>query len=157
MSTDAIRMHKAGKSVAFDELPTPPGYPPLPSGAPAPAPAHKPADHPVVPRHPAVIPTPGPATASTSADDESEESAAPKPPPRRQSGPTGATVMNKTIELLTERHREFKEAAIEAKKSGEIELAKEYLRTFKGIENLLSVAKGGLPVDLSTVSTEHWK
>lgn len=60
--------------------------------------------------------------------------------------------MNKTIEILLERHREFKEAAIEAKKAGEIEQAKEYLRTFKGIENLLNIAKGGLPVDLSTVS-----
>ena len=27
---DAIRSHKAGKVVNFDELPVPPGYPPIP-------------------------------------------------------------------------------------------------------------------------------
>lgn len=138
-------MHKAGKPVAFDELPSPPGFPPIPSGTPSPA-AHKPADHPAASRPPPPIP-------AAAASDEPEESSAPKPPPRRQSGPTGATVMNKTVEILVQRHREFKEAAIEAKQAGDVELAKEYLRTFKGIENLLNVAKGGLPVDLSTVST----
>lgn len=60
--------------------------------------------------------------------------------------------MNKTIELLLERQKEFKEAALEAKKAGEIEQAKEFLKTFKGIESLLDVARGGLPVDISTVS-----
>ena len=27
---DAIRFHKAGKNINFDELPVPPGYPPIP-------------------------------------------------------------------------------------------------------------------------------
>lgn len=30
---DAIKSHKAGKPVAFEELPTPPGYPPIPGVA----------------------------------------------------------------------------------------------------------------------------
>lgn len=59
--------------------------------------------------------------------------------------------MNKTIELLVQRQREFKEAALEAKKAGEIDQAREYLKTFKGIESLLNVARGGLPIDVSTV------
>lgn len=59
--------------------------------------------------------------------------------------------MNKTIEILPERQRDFKEAALEAKKAGEMEQAKEFLKTFKGIDNLLNVARGGLPVDLSSL------
>lgn len=62
------------------------------------------------------------------------------------------TVMNKTITLLLERQKEFRAAAVEAKRNGDIEQAKEYLKIFKGLENLLDVARGGLPVDLSTVS-----
>lgn len=50
-----------------------------------------------------------------------------------------------------ERQKEFRAAAVEAKRAGEIETAKEYLKIFKGLENLLKVAQGGLPVDLNTV------
>lgn len=35
---DAIKAHKAGKTIAYDELPTPPGYGPIPGTAPAPKP-----------------------------------------------------------------------------------------------------------------------
>lgn len=140
---DAIKAHKAGRQIAFDELPAPPGYPPIPLGnqpQPAQAPAKKPD---------AESPTPpGSGTENTS----------PKRSPmkRQESRVSGnhsyTSVMSKTIELLLERQKDFKDAALEAKKAGEIEQAKEYLKTFKGIENLLNVAKGGLPVDLSTVS-----
>lgn len=50
-----------------------------------------------------------------------------------------------------ERQKEFRAAAVEAKRAGEIETAKEYLKIYKGLENLLNVAQGGLPVDLNTV------
>lgn len=122
----------------------------------APPQAQKPADHPVLPREPAAAPLPTPAPVVK--DDEASENPSPQRSPmkRQDSRISGnhsnTSVMNKTIEILLERHKEFKEAAIEAKKAGEIEQAKEYLRTFKGIENLLNIAKGGLPVDLSTVS-----
>lgn len=59
--------------------------------------------------------------------------------------------MNKTINTILERQKEFRAAAVEAKRAGEIETAKEYLKIFKGLENLLKVAQGGLPVDLNTV------
>ncbi|XP_050400468.1 coiled-coil and C2 domain-containing protein 1-like isoform X2 [Patella vulgata] len=38
---DAIKCHKAGKPVDYEELPTPPGFGPIPVGAPSPAPSPK--------------------------------------------------------------------------------------------------------------------
>lgn len=140
---DAIKAHKAGRPVPFDELPTPPGFEPIPTGntaAPAPRPAAP----------PSAAPSASPSSSS------GEKTSPSRPPLKKQdsriSGNHSVTsVMNKTIEILLERQREFKEAALEAKKAGEVEQAKEYLKTFKGIENLINVARGGLPVDLSTV------
>lgn len=140
---DAIKAHKAGRSVAFDELPTPPGYPPIPVNEQNKStPVQKPALPPI----------------STQTGEQSSENTSPKKSPikRQDSRISGnhsqTSLMNKTIEILLERQREFKEAALEAKKAGEIQEAKEFLKTFKGIESLLNVARGGLPVDLSTVS-----
>lgn len=139
---DAIKAHKAGRPVPFDELPTPPGFEPIPVGNTAAAARPAP---------------PPPSTPSASSSPSAEKT----PPSRsslksqelRISGNHCVTnVMNKSIEILLERQREFKEAALEAKQAGEIEQAKEYLKTFKGIESLLNVARGGLPVDLSTVN-----
>ena len=43
-------------------------------------------------------------------------------------------------------------AALEAKKKGEIEQAKEYLRNCKGLKSLIEASSGGLPVNMDTVS-----
>ena len=42
-------------------------------------------------------------------------------------------------------------AALEAKKKGEIEEAKEYLRNCKGLTGLIEASRGGLPVNMATV------
>lgn len=141
-------MHKAGKPVAFNELPAPPGYPPIPTNAQKPMHTPKPIDN-----NP---PTNQPSSSSHIGEKTPEKTSPTKPPIKRQdsriSGNHSTTsVMNKTIELLVQRQREFKEAALEAKKAGEMDQAREYLKTFKGIESLLNVARGGLPIDLSTV------
>lgn len=140
---DAIRAHKAGRVVNFEELPVPPGYPPLPTG-----------DQTAKPAQPAAVKIPSePSTPASAATDVSPKRSPIKRQDSRVSGNhSNTTVMNKTIELLLERQKEFKEAALEAKKANEIEQAKEFLKTYKGIESLLNVARGGLPVDLSTVS-----
>lgn len=147
---DAIKAHKAGKPVPFDELPTPPGFEPIPMGNSAPA--QRPA-----PPAPSPRPAAPSSDPSASPSSSSEKTSPSRPPLKKQDSRIGGnhsvtSVMNKTVELLLERQREFKEAALEAKKAGEIEQAKEYLKTFKGIESLLNVARGGLPVDLSTVN-----
>lgn len=141
---DAIKAHKAGRSVNFEELPAPPGFPPIPTS-----------DQPARTPQPAAKPS----TAQTSSTDRHENTnISPKRSPikRQDSRVSGnhsnTSIMNKTIELLLERQKEFRKAALEAKNAGEIEQAKELLKTYKGIESLLNVARGGLPVDLSTVS-----
>lgn len=52
-----------------------------------------------------------------------------------------------------QRQKDFRQAAIDAKRNGDLDLAKEYLKTYKGLENLLDVARGGMPIDLSTVKS----
>ena len=53
--------------------------------------------------------------------------------------------------LLEKRQAQFKEAALEAKRSGQIEQAKEYLRQAKGFDKLIEATKCGLPVDINTL------
>ena len=50
------------------------------------------------------------------------------------------------------RQKEFKEAALQAKRKGEINQAKEYLRLAKGFDPLIEASNCGLPVDMDTVS-----
>lgn len=49
------------------------------------------------------------------------------------------------------KQKELKLAALKAKKNGEIEQAKEYLRNAKRIEPLIDAASGGLPIDMSSL------
>ncbi|KAH8279885.1 hypothetical protein KR054_009470 [Drosophila jambulina] len=152
---DAIKLYKAGKPVPYDELPVPPGFGPLPTGNAAP-----PAPTPSLPTSPASPP----ATASTSAGETPSSSSAatpttprkaPSPPKELTTRTSGNQQKNNLAEqqmkLLLERQKEFKVAAIEAKKAGEIDQAKEYLKIYKGFDSLLNAASSGLPVDLSTL------
>lgn len=148
---DAIKMYRAGKTVNYEELPTPPDFGPLPLGGGAAAAA------PPVPSRP----TPN----TSSPDEESRPSPSPavRPKPAAPSAPTAATanrtsgnlanttLMQKQIDELLRRQSEFKAAAIAAKKDGDLEEAKEYLRLFKGFDKLLETARGGFPVDMSTL------
>ncbi|XP_052900032.1 coiled-coil and C2 domain-containing protein 1-like isoform X1 [Anopheles moucheti] len=136
---DAIKMHKAGKPIPIDELPTPPGYGPIPVDGPpkppVPVVAKKPA--PSIPQKPQVASPLVPAAESV--------------PGSSKSSPKSATLFDKQLNLLLERHREYKQAAIEAKKAGDLDEAKECLRVFKGLEKLIEVARAGGRVDLTTV------
>uniref|UniRef100_A0AAG5DMJ8 Coiled-coil and C2 domain-containing protein 1-like n=1 Tax=Anopheles atroparvus TaxID=41427 RepID=A0AAG5DMJ8_ANOAO len=133
---DAIKLHKAGKPVPFDELPTPPGYGPIPVDGPPKrtAPAVPPKPSPSVPVAPPVAPAAEPVAGTSKVS--------PKPP---------ATLFDKQLTLLLERQREYKQAAVEAKKAGDLDEAKECLRVFKGLEKLIEVARGGGRVDMSTL------
>lgn len=148
----AIKQHKAGKPVDFEELPTPPGYGPIP--VPGAGAAARPA--PAVPQ-----PRPSPASPPPATAPSPPEKTRPTRPPlvkqdSRASGNHSSTsLMQKNIDTLLQRQKEFKDAALAAKKSGEIEEAKEYLKIFKQFESLLSAARGGLPIDLSSVSEQN--
>ena len=129
---DAIKLHKNGKPIPVDDLPTPPGYGPIPvEGAAPPKPSPKPSP----------APSPKPVV-------KSQEQPPPPVPAREVKQPTKN---EKQIAILLQRHKEFKNAAIEAKKQGDIEEAKEFLRAFKGIELLIETARGGIPIDMSSV------
>ncbi|KAJ0181591.1 hypothetical protein K1T71_002313 [Dendrolimus kikuchii] len=123
---DAVKQHAAGRPIPTDELPTPPGYAPLP-GDNAPAPA--------------LPPRPSPSPASPS----------PSPSPRPAPRAGASTRYEKQLAFLLQRQKQFKEAAIKAKKNGDIEQAKEYLRAAKGFDSVIEAARGGLPVDLKSL------
>lgn len=63
-----------------------------------------------------------------------------------------ATRQDKQLAMLLERQNMFKQAALDAKKNGEMTLAKEYLKMAKGIDPLISANKCGVPVDMDTVN-----
>lgn len=73
---DAIKAHKAGRSVAYDELPTPPGYGPIPVGGAAPTEAAKPI--------PAVKPTPATQPPQTPGSSGESSSEGPKSSPNKR-------------------------------------------------------------------------
>ncbi|XP_061396144.1 coiled-coil and C2 domain-containing protein 1-like [Musca vetustissima] len=144
---DAIKAYKNGRPVPYDELPVPPGFGPLPveNAAPAATPS---------------VPTP---TESTPSSGTMTPKAAP-PVPEKKKSPQQNDLTTRTsgnqhknnlaeqqMKILLERQKEFKLAALDAKKAGEIEQAKEYLKIYKGFDALLNAASSGLPVDLNTL------
>lgn len=145
---DAIKMHKAGKEINTEELPTPPGFGPLPkSDSATNSPSTTSSNIPITP-------------VLTSAEENNKEigdiaTTKPKQSPKKEltSRVSGSTtnLAERQMQILIDRQKEFKLAAIEAKKSGEIEQAKEYLLIFKKFEKLLNAASIGLPVDLNSL------
>lgn len=142
---DAIKAQKAGRTVAYDELPCPPGFGPIPlDGPPKPKPP------------PTPVPQMKPTSPQPSTSDEVKPDVPPRAPLRRMDSRAsgnhvGTTHMEKQLAILLDRQKEFKEAAIAAKKSGDIEQAKEYLKIFKGFDSVINAASGGMPVDMATV------
>jgi hypothetical protein len=57
------------------------------------------------------------------------------------------------LAFLLSRQKEFREAALQAKRKGEVNQAKEYLRLAKGFDPLIEASNSGLPVDMDTVSS----
>lgn len=131
---DAIKRNNAGKPIPVEDLPTPPGYAPIPvEGANAPKPAE--------PQAPQSPPTPR----------SPEPQSKPQSPPQPSRANLARTRIDKQVAFLMARQKEFKEAALNAKRKGEIAQAKEFLKTAKGFEPLINAAQGGLPVDISTL------
>lgn len=61
------------------------------------------------------------------------------------------THADKQVLILLAKQKQFKQAAINAKKQGEINEAKEFLRQAKGFDKLIGAARAGLPVDWSSI------
>lgn len=127
----AIRDLKTGKPVDFDDLPCPPGFPPVPAagrGAPA---------RPQVPLPTQSLPasrSPGLATSSAAAG--------PAPTP---------SISQQQMALVERRMAELKTAARQEQAKGDKEKAIHYVKMMKGLETMLQAAKSGLPVNLQQV------
>ncbi|XP_033838117.1 coiled-coil and C2 domain-containing protein 1B [Periophthalmus magnuspinnatus] len=167
---NAIRAHKAGKVVNFDELPVPPGFPPIPGQKTPEAnqgivvaleAAHK------------LASTDVNQTAEEEEEEEGEEQEgeskpeepkkllldlppAPQkkrtPSPDRRSqkdalSPTSA----EQVQLLENRRKQFLKAALQAKQKNELDQAKTLLRKAKGLEPMIEAARGGRAVDISQI------
>ncbi|XP_019867300.2 coiled-coil and C2 domain-containing protein 1-like isoform X2 [Aethina tumida] len=127
----AIKLHKAGKPIPVDELPTPPGYGPIPVGNGADA-------------APKSQPEPTPA-------DTPPRPSKPSPPKTQTGGHTPTSRAEKQVVILLAKQKQFKMAALNAKRQGELVQAMEYLKTAKGFDRLLDAARAGLPVDWSSI------
>uniref|UniRef100_A0A1B0G667 Coiled-coil and C2 domain-containing protein 1-like n=1 Tax=Glossina morsitans morsitans TaxID=37546 RepID=A0A1B0G667_GLOMM len=147
---DAIKAYKAGRSVPYDELPVPPGFGPLPvenSTQKSPSSSGS-----------STSSTACTTTTPTSPQAQTTPVVAPKPPPRNEDLTTRTSgnqqknnLAEQQMKILLARQKEFKLAALDAKKAGEIDQAKEYLKIYKGFDALLNAASSGLPVDLNTL------
>ncbi|TRY63934.1 hypothetical protein TCAL_14360 [Tigriopus californicus] len=135
---DAIRLHKAGKAIPIEDLPTPLGFAPIPMAVKAPP---MPSPNPSVP----LIADPSRVTAAPSA------AVTPGKPNVAPAKRASMSMRDKQIQNLKDRQTQFKKAALEAKKSGQIEQAREYLRQAKGFDKVIDAAESGLPVDMDTL------
>lgn len=146
---DAIKLYVRGKPIPLDELPTLPGFEPLTIATQSVLdPEIEKNNKPSEPKLP---------TSSESESFENKISSDPKTPISPSRAQIGKKQVQKTshaekqLALLQQRQHELKQAALNAKKDGDIELARTYLRQAKGIDPLIEASKGGLPVDMNSI------
>ncbi|XP_021573024.1 coiled-coil and C2 domain-containing protein 1B [Carlito syrichta] len=163
---DAIRAHRAGRKVDFAELPVPPGFPPIPGLEPT-----------VGTEDDAVAATLAASQKLASsedvalADEDEDEgeppaqapvakkparpllpSSQPLPEPKASSSKESLSPsVREQLALLEARKLQYQRAALQAKRSQDLEQAKAHLRVAKGLEAQIIQARAGRPVDLSKV------
>uniref|UniRef100_A0A663FB07 Coiled-coil and C2 domain-containing protein 1B n=1 Tax=Aquila chrysaetos chrysaetos TaxID=223781 RepID=A0A663FB07_AQUCH len=164
---DAIRAHKAGKTVDFSELPVPPGFQPIqgtetPSGDQSIAgvleTAMKLASQEVHEEDDGPAASPAPARAAAASQPKQ-----PPPPPQTSSAgaPSSAGVAKpapkttakaqQQLAFLEGRRKQLMQAALRAKQKNDIEGAKLFLRQAKGLDPMIEASQNGLPVDITKV------
>ncbi|ELU18816.1 hypothetical protein CAPTEDRAFT_161585 [Capitella teleta] len=123
----AIKAYKAKQPINFDDLPCPPGFPPIPGNRPKASPTEP-------------LPPPPPLTIK---DDSPVQPSTPQV--------SSASRAESQALFLQERQLQFKKAALIAKKNGDLALARNYLRLAKGFDQMIQASHSGLPVDMSQV------
>lgn len=133
----AIKDVKQGKSVNYEELDQmcPPGYPPIPTTN----------------VKQAALPTPVPKVKPQSTPQNVAEPSKPAPKVKPSLKRGMSTIATKQLEYLQEQQSLFRKAAIEAKRRGELDQAKEYLRSAKGFDPLIEATINGLPIDATSI------
>ncbi|XP_077371742.1 coiled-coil and C2 domain-containing protein 1B [Festucalex cinctus] len=160
----AIRSHKAGKPVNFDELPVPPGFPPIPGQKATTAEQGLVAALEAASKLSATDDA-----AAVSADEEEEEKEvepkstlsvpavsqgrrrSPSASPERRSTRDLSPAASQQLEFIEGRRKQYMKAALHAKQKNDMEQAKSFLRTAKGLEAMVEAARSGKAVDVSTV------
>ncbi|KAJ8345831.1 hypothetical protein SKAU_G00300240 [Synaphobranchus kaupii] len=163
---DAIRSHKAGRPVNLSELPVPPGCPPPPgsegtelnfTGVVEAAVKLANRDAEVeewedpgeeVPKPPVKPVSQRAAKTSAPSSPNLRASGTPTAPSQRtQLGPKA----QQQLEFLLARRQQFVRAALRSKQMNDMQGAALHLRHAKGLDHMITAAKGGLPVDITKV------
>ncbi|KAG7316086.1 hypothetical protein KOW79_020952 [Hemibagrus wyckioides] len=162
---DAIKAHKAGRPVNLAELPVPPGCPPLQG-------AESTEQNFLGVLETAVKLANRDADAGEDDDEAEDEVAKPAVRPAAQKArapapshssspavtPTASTDTSKLgnkaqqqLDFLLRRRQQFVKAALRSKQMKDVQGAAQHLRNAKGLDPMITAAKGGLPVDISKV------
>jgi coiled-coil and C2 domain-containing protein 1 len=114
-----MKLHRAGKPIPIDDLPTPPGFGPIPVNKPSalspPKSSGQMSSHSSASSIAPVSPQPSSVSVSPSQQPSSKSQSAEKPLKKP------LTLQEKQLLLLEKRQELFKQAAVEAKKSGQLE------------------------------------
>lgn len=166
----AIKTHKAGKPVDYEELPAPPGFAPIPIEKLTHTQMAKPQTQVTRPQQklpPKTSQTIGAQRPTGQALVQKPQTTAqrpeitkakvapnpPVPPPRQAANKRQSSIGNKQMNYLLERQKLFKEAALESKQKGDFEQAKHYLRCARGFDPLIEATQNGLPIDATSIPT----
>lgn len=156
---DAIKAHKAGRPVNLADLPVPPGCLPLQGSESAQqnfmgvlenamklanqdADAEGDGDE------------DGPGEVTKSAQPPAQKARAPPPPGGNPAPPQGLKLGLKAqqqLDFLLLRRQAFVRAALRSKQKKDMAGAAQHLRHAKGLDHMITAARGGLPVDISKV------
>uniref|UniRef100_A0AAY3ZW45 Coiled-coil and C2 domain-containing protein 1B n=1 Tax=Denticeps clupeoides TaxID=299321 RepID=A0AAY3ZW45_9TELE len=135
---DAIRAHKAGRPVNLAELPVPPGCPPLQGSESGEQ------------NFAGILDTAMKlANQDADAEEDSPDEDAAKVPQAHNS--TGQNMAQQQLDFLEKRRQQFVKAALRSKQMKDMQGAAQHLRNAKGLDTMITAAKGGLPVDISKV------
>uniref|UniRef100_A0A3Q2DKJ7 Coiled-coil and C2 domain-containing protein 1B n=1 Tax=Cyprinodon variegatus TaxID=28743 RepID=A0A3Q2DKJ7_CYPVA len=151
---DAIRAHNAGRPVNLSDLPIPPGCPPLQGSEGsqqnligvletamkiANQDADAEDDDEDGQKEPAVRPS-------------VQKAKSPAPPvPAGSSAPKLGAKAQQQVDFLLLRRQAFMRAALRSKQVKDMIGAKQHLRNAKGLDNMITAAKSGLPIDITKI------
>ena len=133
---DAIKLTKAGKPCDYNELPTPPGYPPIPAAAGG--------------ARGAPVRQVKPGVAAVAAPTQSLPVGGPAKPKQLPSRIVPSLSQEQQA-LVEQRRGELLTAARQAQAKNDKAGAVHYMKLRKGLDTMLEAAKSGLPVNLEEI------
>ncbi|KAF4075445.1 hypothetical protein AMELA_G00234500 [Ameiurus melas] len=162
---DAIKAHKAGRPVNLADLPVPPGCPPLQGAESAEQSflgvletavklANQDADagdDDDGPEEEGAKPAVRPAAQKARAPAPSHSSSPAVTPTASTDAPKVGSKAQQQLDFLLHRRQQFIKAALRSKQMKDVQGAAQHLRNAKGLDHMITAAKGGLPVDISKV------